>query len=172
MPHSITLSKISWSAPDGNTLLTNLDLTFGAERTGLVGRNGVGKTTLLRLVTGELAPQSGTVTVDGAIGLLRQTVQVAARETVADLFGIADMLDLLARAERGMAEADELADADWTVEARFSAALARVGLQVEPKTPLSALSGGQPSRRWCSVSRISCCSTSRRTISIAKAGRR
>ncbi|MCJ8148832.1 ABC-F family ATP-binding cassette domain-containing protein [Shinella sedimenti] len=146
MPHSITLSKILWSAPDGNTLLTNLDLTFGAERTGLVGRNGVGKTTLLRLVTGELAPQSGTVTVDGAIGLLRQTVQVAAGEAVADLFGIADMLDLLARAERGVAEADELADADWTVEARFSAALARVGLQVEPKTPLSALSGGQRTR--------------------------
>ncbi|WP_440982423.1 ABC-F family ATP-binding cassette domain-containing protein [Shinella sumterensis] len=146
MPHSITLSKISWSTPDGHTLLSNLDLTFGAARTGLVGRNGVGKTTLLRLVTGELVPQSGTITVDGTLGVLRQTVQVSAQETVADLFGIADMLDLIARAERGAADADALADADWTVEARFSAALARVGLQAGPDTPLSALSGGQRTR--------------------------
>ena len=48
MPHSITLSKITWSTPDGHTLLSDLDLTFGSERAGLVGRNGVGKTTLLK----------------------------------------------------------------------------------------------------------------------------
>ncbi len=38
MPHSITLSKITWSTPDGHTLLSDLDLTFGAERGGLIGR--------------------------------------------------------------------------------------------------------------------------------------
>ena len=35
MPHSITLSKITWSTPDGHTLLSNLDLT-------LSGKNSVG----------------------------------------------------------------------------------------------------------------------------------
>lgn len=146
MPHSITLSKITWSTPDGHTLLSNLDLTFGSERAGLVGRNGVGKTTLLRLVTGDLVPQAGTVTADGTLGLLRQSVQVAAEETVASVFGIVEALALLARAERGEAAADELAEADWTLETRLAAALARVGLAVEPDTPLSTLSGGQRTR--------------------------
>ncbi|MCQ4629478.1 ATP-binding cassette domain-containing protein [Shinella sp. CPCC 100929] len=146
MPHSITLSKITWSTPDGHTLLSDLDLTFGAERAGLIGRNGVGKTTLLKLVTGDLVPQAGTVTVDGTLGLLRQSVQVFADETIASLFGIVDALDLLARAERGEAEALELADADWTLEARLSAALARVGLEAAPETPLASLSGGQRTR--------------------------
>lgn len=146
MPHSITLSKISWSTPDGRALLSNLDLSFGSERAGLVGRNGVGKTTLLRLATGEIAPLAGTITVDGTLGLLRQAVQVTPQETVASLFGVVDMLDLLARAEQGEADAEELANADWTLEARLYAALARVGLQAEPHTPLATLSGGQRTR--------------------------
>src|SRR3546814_6073391 len=46
----------------------------------LGGRNGVGKSTLLRLLTGELSPASGSIAVDGSIAMLRQTVQVAAHE--------------------------------------------------------------------------------------------
>ncbi|KNY17780.1 ABC transporter [Shinella sp. SUS2] len=146
MPHSITLSKIRWSTPDGHALLSDLDLTFGAERAGLVGRNSVGKTTLLKLVTGALTPQAGTVAVNGTVGLLRQSVQVNPQETVASLFGIVEALDLLSRAARGEADAEALADADWTLEARLAAALARVGLEAEAETPLAALSGGQRTR--------------------------
>ena len=50
------------------------------------------------------------------------------------------------RAELGEATADELAEADWTLEAQFSAALARVGLDEQPDTPLASLSGGQQTR--------------------------
>lgn len=53
MPASIILSRLSLSTPDGRSLLSNIDLTFGTERAGLVGRNGVGKTTLLAAITGE-----------------------------------------------------------------------------------------------------------------------
>ncbi len=63
MPASITLSHLTLSAPDGRVLLSNIDLSFGPERTGLVGRNGIGKTTLLGLIAGRQAPQSGTVSV-------------------------------------------------------------------------------------------------------------
>ncbi|WP_134499927.1 ABC-F family ATP-binding cassette domain-containing protein [Microvirga pakistanensis] len=146
MPASIILSKLSWSTPDGRALLSDLDLAFGLERAGLVGRNGVGKTTLLKLISGELRPHSGTVAVNGTLGILRQAVQVDPGETVADLFGIAEALALLRRAESGAATAEELADADWTLEARVAAALARVGLDVEPETRLTAISGGQCTR--------------------------
>ena len=36
MPASIILSRLSLSTPDGRSLLSNIDLTFGAERAGLV----------------------------------------------------------------------------------------------------------------------------------------
>lgn len=146
MPASITLSSLTWSTPDGRSLLADLDLSFGTERTGLVGRNGVGKTTLLKLISGEMRPRSGAIIVDGTVGVLRQAVQVDPAETVADLFGVADALALHRRAECGEATAEELAEADWTLEARIASVLGRVGLDARPETCLTTLSGGQRTR--------------------------
>lgn len=67
MSASITLSDVSWTAPDRPPLFANLNLSFGLIRTGLVGRNGVGKTTLLRLIAGELRPLAGGVAVRGTL---------------------------------------------------------------------------------------------------------
>ncbi|WP_201859741.1 ABC-F family ATP-binding cassette domain-containing protein [Microvirga soli] len=146
MPASITLSSLSWATPDGRSLLSDLDLSFGPERAGLVGRNGVGKSTLLRLVAGELRPHAGSVAVNGTLGTLRQSVQVDRAETIASLFGATDALALLRRAENGEATAEELADADWTLEPRMESALAQVELDARPDTPLATLSGGQATR--------------------------
>jgi ATPase subunit of ABC transporter with duplicated ATPase domains len=146
MPASITLSKCSWSTPDGRAVFSDLELTFGIGRAGLVGRNGIGKTTLLKLISGELRPHTGSVTVNGTLGILRQTIQATPGEAIANLFGITDALALLRRAENGEACAEELADADWTLEARVASALARLGLDAAPETHLATLSGGQSTR--------------------------
>src|SRR5438067_4619671 len=121
---SITVSDLGWSTPDGRSLFSHLDLAFGPERTGLVGRNGVGKTTLLKLIAGELRPQAGQVSVPGRLAVLRQVVQPPPRQTVAGLFGVTEPLAVLARAEAGLATEADLACADWTLEARMAAALA------------------------------------------------
>ncbi|MBB3455784.1 ATPase subunit of ABC transporter with duplicated ATPase domains [Rhizobium sp. BK313] len=146
MPASIVLSNLSWSTPDGRPLFSNIDLSFGAERTGLVGRNGVGKSTLLKLITGELQPQSRAISFGGSLGVLRQSVQVGPDETVADLFQATGALAILHRAEAGEATAEELASADWTLEKRIASALDRAGLDATPETLLDALSGGQRTR--------------------------
>jgi ATPase subunit of ABC transporter with duplicated ATPase domains len=65
---------------------------------------------------------------------------------VADLFGVRDALDLLRRAERGDASAEDVADIDWTLETRLASALARVGFDIAPDTELDRLSGGQVTR--------------------------
>ena len=143
---SITLTGLTATTPDGRALFSNLDLSFDGGRTGLVGRNGVGKSTLLGIIAGMLAPQAGTVSTTGTLGVLRQSVQVSADETLADLIGVTGALDVLRRAEEGRATADELASADWTIETRIASALRRVELDAEPSTLLSALSGGQRTR--------------------------
>lgn len=143
---SITLSRLAWSTPDGRNVFADLDLSFGPERAGLVGRNGVGKTTLLKLISGELQPLAGEVSVNGTISLLKQTVQVDQQETVADLFGATDALAMVRRAEAGEASVEELAETDWTIEDRVVAALARVGLDARPDQRLTELSGGQRTR--------------------------
>lgn len=49
----------------GREVLVGLDLRLSERRIGIVGRNGSGKTSLLRLVAGLVAPTAGTVRVDG-----------------------------------------------------------------------------------------------------------
>lgn len=146
MPASISLSGLSWSTPNGTPLFTDFNLTFGRERTGLVGRNGTGKSTLLHLIAGHLHPVSGLLRVTGSIAMMRQDAMERPDETIADLFGVRSALDLLDRAEAGLADADELGDADWTLPTRIEGALLRCGLSAEPQTPLVTLSGGQRSR--------------------------
>ncbi len=144
--HSISIANISWHTPNNTPLFTDLSLTFGPRRTGLVGRNGTGKTTLLRLIAGELTPSAGTITTPPSVGFLRQNPEQARDATIADLFGVAEPLALLARAERGEVTAEDLAQADWTLETRLQTALARLGLDQPPRTRLDTLSGGQRTR--------------------------
>ena len=146
MPASIILSNLSLFTPDGRALLSDIDLTFAADRTGLVGRNGIGKTTLLASMSGEHVPQSGRVRINGTIGLLRQDVQILEGATVADLFGARHALELMRRAERGEASAEDIAATDWTLDVRLETALARLGFDPSPDTELSRLSGGQITR--------------------------
>ena len=57
----------------GKTVVADLSFTLRAgDKMGVVGRNGAGKTSLLKVLGGEDLPLSGTVTRTGAIGYLRQ----------------------------------------------------------------------------------------------------
>lgn len=143
MPASVSLTNLSWSPPDRLPFFADLTLAFGPDRTGLVGRNGTGKSTLLRLISGALTPDAGQVQITGTLAMMRQDVIDQPDDTVAELFGATRALDLLDRAEAGQADADLLAEADWTLPMRIEAALARCGLSVDPRAPLTRLSGGQ-----------------------------
>ena len=147
MPTFVTLDGLALRTPDGRRLFENLTLSLGAERTGLVGRNGIGKTSLLRAIAGELAPAAGSVTRRGTFGLLRQIVALPAAATIAGVMGLAEPLDRLRRIAAGEATPDDVAEADWTLEARLSAALAELGLGgLDLQRPAASLSGGQLTR--------------------------
>ena len=146
MSASVIISNLCWSTPDGAPLFTDLNLKLSDERVGLVGRNGTGKTTLLCMIAGKLRPHSGSLHVTGTSSLLRQDFGFTQGETVADLFGVTTALALLDRAGAGFADADDLAEADWTLPARIETALLRCGLKCDPWTPITSLSGGQRTR--------------------------
>ncbi|MDB5531017.1 MAG: family ATP-binding cassette protein [Devosia sp.] len=147
MPASVTLKHLSYATPDNQPLFTGLDLAFGPHRTGLIGRNGTGKSTLLRLIAGDLTPADGSIAISGSLGVLRQSVQVDDDQTLANLLGVADALDRLARLEAGNGTIEDAGEADWTLPDRITEALAQVGLpDLAPERRLGTLSGGQRTR--------------------------
>lgn len=84
---TIQISHVGWRRPGGAELLRDVSFTVrDGERVALVGANGVGKSTLMRLIAGELQPTSGTISVDGHLGVMRQLVgQGEGPSTVRDL---------------------------------------------------------------------------------------
>jgi len=150
-----TLDAVSAATPDGRVLFDNLTLAFGRERTGLVGRNGVGKSTLLRLLTGEQPPAAGSIGRAGRVGVLRQSLQPPPGATVADLLGAAEALATLARVEAGTGDEADWADADWTLPTRIDDALVEVGLPgLETGRLAETLSGGQATRLSLAALRV------------------
>ncbi|MCP1468425.1 ATPase subunit of ABC transporter with duplicated ATPase domains [Sphingobium sp. OAS761] len=141
---AISLSNLCWSTPDGKPVLTGLDFRFTSERVGLIGGNGVGKSTLIALIAGERRPSAGSVHVGGSFATLRQTPDIDG--SIADLFNAGDALALIDKAESGAASMDELDRCDWTLPQRIADALAEVGLAQDAATPLRALSGGERTR--------------------------
>lgn len=60
----IALQGVSLSI-QGKPILSDLTLTLTERRIGILGRNGSGKTSLLRLLAGLVAPSTGSLTIDG-----------------------------------------------------------------------------------------------------------
>jgi len=79
------------------------------DRIGLVGRNGAGKTTSMRVLAGEGEPYAGAVMADGAVGYLPQDpregdLDVSAKDRVLSARGLDEMLRRMEKVQSAMAE--------------------------------------------------------------------
>lgn len=107
----IDLTDVSYAWPGGWTLFEGVTLRVpSGHQAALVGANGIGKTTLLRVIAGEEAAASGAINLDGRAGYMRQFVAEPAEPTTVRDF-------LVSFAERPIAEAG----------ARLKTAEARLG---------------------------------------------
>ncbi|AZI57082.1 ABC transporter ATP-binding protein [Nakamurella antarctica] len=83
----LDVSGISYTLSDGRELLADVTFRVGEGRvTALIGPNGTGKTTLLRVITGELNPDEGAISRSGGLGVMPQFIgSVRDESTVRDL---------------------------------------------------------------------------------------
>jgi len=157
----------------GEVILDGISFTINrGERAGLIGPNGCGKTTLLRIILGQESPDRGSVRLgpgDVRVGYLAQaldyapgaTVGAVVKQAVAALGAAEQRVQSLAAAmgQAAGAELDAiLADYDlaladferlggYGIEARIHAILDGLGLRsLDQTTPVHILSGGQKTR--------------------------
>ena len=108
----VDVAGVSHTLSDGRVLFHDVSFRVGeGAKVALIGANGTGKTTLMRMIAGDLAPQEGTIAGSGGLGVMRQIV------------GMRDGTMLLSQLALSLAPARlrrfgaELADAQRTLEA-------------------------------------------------------
>jgi len=139
-------------------LLTEVTLAVAAgEKVGLVGRNGCGKTSLLKILSGDHAPDAGEISRRRGlrVGYLPQEFELDGGKTVRENIesGAADLVEALRRYENGRGTEAELAEfhqlielADgWNLEARIKADATALGVPPLDKL-VGPLSGGEKRR--------------------------
>lgn len=114
----IDVNSVSFVLPDGRPLLGDVSLRVGeGAKVALIGPNGTGKTTLGRIIAGDLTANDGAVTRSGGLGVMRQFVgSVRDDSTVRDLLvsvapaPIREAAAEIDRTELAMMERDQESD--------------------------------------------------------------
>ncbi|TCW81421.1 ABC transporter ATP-binding protein [Burkholderia sp. SRS-46] len=147
----VALHHVSFRFDNGVTLFDSLDLTLDRTPTGIVGRNGIGKSMLAQLIAGQRMPSTGTIDRHVPVAYVAQQRIDASPDsrTVAQAAGLHAPLAALARLASGSAEPVDfdLIGERWDLADRLRAEFDAAGLHgVQPATPAQSLSGGQLAR--------------------------
>lgn len=130
MAHLLGAEALHFEYPTQKVLESVTMGVSAGDRIGIVGRNGDGKSTLMKLLTGRLEPDWGQVTVrsDTTIGMLDQ----------------ADTLDPALPV--GQAVVGDLAEHEWAGDAKIRDVIRGLVADLEWDAPVGSLSGGQRRR--------------------------
>lgn len=140
------LHQVTCQFATGDTLFGPLNVSLAPSQCGLVGRNGVGKTRLLRLLAGKDRPSSGHIEPLSSCAYVAQQHAVSAEMTLAMLLGYEAIFSALQRLAAGHALADDIEclDGYWELPERLNAAFLAAGLgEFDPARPALSLSGGE-----------------------------
>jgi ATPase subunit of ABC transporter with duplicated ATPase domains len=123
----VEVSGVSYRLPDGRALLSEVDFQVGdGTKVALVGANGCGKTTLLKIIAGDLQPRDGSVISSGGLGIMRQFIGTGRGvETVHDLLlSVAPPRVREAAAQVNRTELAAMDHDDEATQLRYASALA------------------------------------------------
>ena len=125
----VSIAHLHFAHPTQPPLFADLSAVFSAPLTGLIGDNGCGKTTLMRLILGDLTPDSGSLAAPERMAYLPQDLGLDREQTLAELCGISEILRALQAVESGeySPELYETIGDNWDVEERTLTSLTAYG---------------------------------------------
>lgn len=154
----LTAHKITYIHPDRELLFE--DISFSVEKhdkAALIGNNGVGKSTFLRLLAGQLLPSSGNIKSAGKPFYIPQHYGQYDQLNVAQALHIEEKLAALDDILKGNLSKrnQELLDGDWSIAERCREALSFWGLpNLSLDEKMYNLSGGEKTKVFLSGIKI------------------
>lgn len=143
---SFILHQVTCQFAAGDILFGPLSFSLDASACALVGRNGSGKTRLLRLLAGIDEPASGHIERFATHAYVAQQQDISANTTLAELLGYDAIFAARTRIDSGHYEPDDLdtLDGHWDLAERLSQAFIAASLPpFDPNKPAAELSGGE-----------------------------
>ena len=156
--NALSVYNVTKSVKDEN-LFSNV--SFGldvGEHIGIIGKNGTGKTTFLKLVAGVLEPDEGSITKNNSLRLafLEQDVRFPEGCTLSNFLRLSDdpHVQLLVRYENGEHDLlDRITELGaWDIEDRYKRYLSELGVNADLNTGMEILSGGM--QKKAAIARI------------------
>ncbi|MDR3118285.1 MAG: ATP-binding cassette domain-containing protein [Mediterranea sp.] len=146
---SIIISDVSYHYFNQHTLFESVSFSVSqGGKVSLIGNNGVGKSTLLKLLAGKLVPSFGNIRTESKPYYVPQQINIK-EQTIAEALDVSEKIAALHAIYGGTAEQiyyDTLND-DWDVENRCHQALEYWGLQYTTlESSISLLSGGEKTK--------------------------
>lgn len=151
----ISVHELSYSLPNGDILFQNFNLHLNKNKIGIVGKNGVGKSTLLKLIANKLSPTSGRILINGKVLYLPQKLNDFSQYSVAKILNVDKKLSALQRAEEGLASIEDinLIGENWELKNEVHLILNTLKLEYLSLERIGdSLSGGELMR--CMLTRI------------------
>ena len=146
----LILQDVTYKHPNQDVLFSGLDITINShDKIALVGNNGTGKSTLLRIIAGEFSVSSGNIRRDTIPYYIPQLFGQYDHLTIAEALRVDRKLSALKQILRGEMSEDAITvlNDDWTIEDRCHDALDHWQLGIkELSAPLASLSGGQKTK--------------------------
>lgn len=144
------LHNISFGFPAGNLLFNSINFTIPTHtKSALVGSNGTGKSTLLKIMANEIEPLEGSVNIQGEIFYVPQMFGNFNHLTVAECLKIDKKLDALQKITSGKVDEIyfEILNDDWDIEERCQIVLQHWKLEgLDLNQALESLNGGQKTK--------------------------
>lgn len=146
----LILQNISYQHENKDMLFQNIGFTLNNhDKTALVGNNGVGKSTLLKIIAGELQPFSGQIIQNAKTYFVPQLFGQFNDLTIAEALQIKEKIASLKEILEGVVTEEnlQLLDDDWTIEERCNEALSYWQLHdLDLNQKMETLSGGQKTK--------------------------
>ncbi|ROS04620.1 ATPase subunit of ABC transporter with duplicated ATPase domains [Sinobacterium caligoides] len=142
--------QISYQFDSGEMLFSNISCKLSARRTGLIGRNGCGKSVLASILAKQRKPSDGNVILNGSVESFSQLTSTTdlSHLTLLQYLQLDSILGALRQVERGHYDDNclEIIGDKWRLENELKLLFAELGLNDGFNKKCDELSGGQLTR--------------------------